>query len=293
MATYAIGDVQGCFASLMALLDAIRFNRRRDAVWFTGDLVNRGPDSLGVLRFVADLGPRAVCVLGNHDLHLLAVAHGQRKLRPKDTLRDILEAPDRDALLGWLRHRPLLHHDTVNHADHQSRRDHGSLCDTRRVSLIHAGLPPQWTLAEAQHHARTVEAGLQGPDFTARLAEITHKTCRQWTTPGAENAQRCYTANCLTLLRYCSAEGVLDLEHKGPPGTQPQPYLPWFAVPHRAHAGQNIVFGHWASLGGYDAPGMYGLDTACVWGGRLTAMCLETKRRTSVACQETALSGVS
>lgn len=275
MATYAIGDVQGCFASLMALLGAIRFNRRRDALWFTGDLVNRGPDSLGVLRFVTDLGPRAVCVLGNHDLHLLAVTHGQRKLRPRDTLRDILEASDRDALLGWLQHRPLLHRD-----------------DARQLSLIHAGLPPQWTLAEAQHHARAVEAGLQGPDFVARLAEITQKTCRQWTTPDAENARCCYTANCLTRMRYCSADGVLDLEHKGPPGTQPPPYLPWFAVPHRAHADQDIIFGHWASLGGYSAPGLYGLDTACVWSGRLTAMHLETKRRTSVACRDTAVPGV-
>ncbi len=276
MATYAIGDVQGCFASLMALLEAIRFDRRRDTLWFTGDLVNRGPDSLGVLRFVADLDERAVCVLGNHDLHLLAVVHGQRKLRPKDTLRGILEAPDRDALLDWLRHRPLLCRD-----------------DDRDVSLIHAGLPPQWTLAEAQRHARALEADLQGPDFVAHLADITHKTSRRWLPSGPAKARRRYTAGCLTLLRYCRADGTLGLEHKGPPGTQPQPYLPWFAVPHRAHTGHELVFGHWASLGGYSAPGIHGLDTACVWGGRLTALCLETGRRTSVACQETALSGLA
>ena len=276
MATYAIGDVQGCFASLMALLEAIRFDRRRDTLWFTGDLVNRGPDSLEVLRFAADLGERAVCVLGNHDLHLLAVAHGQRRLRPKDTLRGILEAPDRDALLDWLRHRPLLYRD-----------------DDRDISLIHAGLPPQWTLAEAQRHARALEAELQGPDFVAHLADITHKTCRRWLPSGPTQARRRYTAGCLTLLRYCRADGTLGLEHKGPPGSQPQPYLPWFAVPHRAHAGHELVFGHWASLGGYRAPGLHGLDTACVWGGRLTALCLETGRRTSVACQETALSGVA
>jgi len=276
MATYVIGDVQGCFASLTALLEAIRFDRRRDTLWFTGDLVNRGPDSLGVLRFVADLDERAVCVLGNHDLHLLAVAHGQRKLRPKDTLRSVLEAPDRDALLDWLRHRPLLYRD-----------------DDRGVSLIHAGLPPQWPLAEAQRHARALEAELQGPNFVAHLADITHKTCRRWLPSGPTQARRRYTAGCLTLLRYCRADGTLGLEHKGPPGTQPQPYLPWFAVPHRAHAGHELVFGHWASLGGYSAPALHGLDTACVWGGRLTALCLETGRRTSVACQETALSGVA
>lgn len=276
MATYAIGDVQGCSASLMALLEEIRFDRRRDTLWFTGDLVNRGPDSLGVLRFAADLGERAVCVLGNHDLHLLAVAHGQRRLRPKDTLRGILEAPDRDALLDWLRHRPLLYQD-----------------DIQRVSLIHAGLPPQWPPAEAQRHARALEADLQGPDFVAHLATIVNKTCRRWLPSGPAKARRRYTAGCLTLLRYCRADGTLGLEHKGPPGTQPQPYLPWFAVPHRAHAGHELVFGHWASLGGYRAPGLQGLDTACVWGGRLTALCLETGRRTSVACQETALSGVA
>ena len=276
MATYAIGDVQGCFASLMALLEAIRFDRRRDTLWLTGDLVNRGPDSLGVLRFVADLDERAVCVLGNHDLHLLAVAHGQRKLRPKDTLRDILEAPDRDALLDWLRHRPLLYQDNA-----------------RRVGLIHAGLPPQWTLAEAHNHARSLEADLQGSDFVSHLADITHKTCRRWLPAGPAKARRRYTAGCLTLLRYCRADGTLGLGHKGSPGTQPQPYLPWFAIPHRAHAGHELVFGHWASLGGYSAPGIHGLDTACVWGGRLTAMCLETGRRTSVACQETARPGLA
>ena len=213
MATYAIGDVQGCSASLMALLEAIRFDRRRDTLWFTGDLVNRGPDSLGVLRFAADLGERAVCVLGNHDLHLLAVAHGQRRLRPKDTLRGILETPDRDALLDWLRHRPLLYQD-----------------DIQRVSLIHAGLPPQWPPAEAQRHARALEADLQGPDFVAHLATIVNKTCRRWLPSGPAKARRRYTAGCLTLLRYCRADGTLGLEHKGPPGTQPQPYLPWFAV---------------------------------------------------------------
>ena len=276
MATYAIGDVQGCSASLMALLEAIRFDRRSDTLWFTGDLVNRGPDSLGVLRFVADLGERAVCVLGNHDLHLLAVAHGQRRLRPKDTLRGILEAPDRDALLDWLRHRQLLYHD----AD-------------RGISLIHAGLPPQWPLAESQRHAGALEADLQGLDFVAHLATIVNKNCRRWLPSGPAKARRRYTAGCLTLLRYCRADGTLGLEHKGPPGTQPQPYLPWFAVLHRAHAGHELVFGHWASLGGYRAPGLQGLDTACVWGGPLTALCLETGRRTSVACQETALSGVA
>ncbi len=276
MATYAIGDVQGCCVSLMALLEAIRFDRRRDTLWFTGDLVNRGPDSLGVLRFVTDLDERAICVLGNHDLHLLAVAHGQRKLRPKDTLQAVLEAPDRDALLDWLRHRSLLYRD-----------------DDRGVSLVHAGLPPQWPLAEAQRHARALEAELQGPDFVAHLADITHKTCRRWLPSGPAKVRRRYTAGCLTLLRYCRADGTLGLEHKGPPGTQPQLYLPWFGVPHRAHAGHELVFGHWASLGGYSAPGIHGLDTACVWGGRLTALCLETGRRTSVACQETALSGLA
>ena len=279
MATYAIGDVQGCFASLLALLDAIHFNRDHDDLWFAGDLVNRGPESLAVLRFVRNLGDRATTVLGNHDLHLLAVAHTQQDLREEDTLTEVLEAPDCEALCMWLRHRPFLHHDT-----------------SRKVSLVHAGLPPQWTLAQALNYARAAQDVLQGPHCTEFLAKIVKKTSKMWTPTLTHWEQLCYSTHCFTLLRYCDATGQLALDQKGPPGTQPKPYLPWFSIQQRAHQvpkDQTILFGHWAALGAYTAPGIYALDTGCVWGGHLSALCLETMERASVKCRETSLTPMS
>jgi bis(5'-nucleosyl)-tetraphosphatase (symmetrical) len=270
MATYAIGDIQGCFATLLALLDTIAFDRGQDRLWFTGDLVNRGPQSLAVLRFVKDLGDRAVTVLGNHDLHLLAVAHGRGHFKPKDTFTDVLDAPDGDALLAWLRHQPLLYHDAA-----------------LDMTMVHAGLPPQWTLAEAQAHAAEVETALQRADFAVFLAHLETTAATQRTSSRQRWQRLCYISNCLTRLRYCDAHGRLALEDTGPPGSQPAPYLPWFAIPGRASATLNIVFGHWASLNSPTPAGVYHLDTGCVWGGSLTAMCLETRVRVSVACRET------
>jgi bis(5'-nucleosyl)-tetraphosphatase (symmetrical) len=269
MATYAIGDVQGCLASLLALLDTIGFDRARDRLWFTGDLVNRGPHSLEVLRLVRDLGDRAVTVLGNHDLHLLAVAQGQGSLRPKDTFTDVLEAPDRDALLTWLRQQPLLYHDA-----------------TLDMTLVHAGLPPQWTLAMARTHAAAVEEVLRGANYPEFLAHLEATTVTQWSPALGVQERLCYITCCLTRLRYCDMTGQLAPEVKDPPGSQPAPYLPWFAIPGRASAGCHIVFGHWATLGSCSAPGVYHLDTGCVWGGTLTALCLETHERVSIACRD-------
>lgn len=267
MAVYAIGDVQGCFSTLLQLLDTVTFDRERDQLWFTGDLVNRGQQSLEVLRFVKDLGDHALTVLGNHDLHLLAVAQGQARLRPKDTFTDVLDAPDRHALLAWLRHRPLFHHDT-----------------SLGVILVHAGLPPQWTPAMARAYAAEVETMLYGPQYVEFLQHINGNTASRWSATLASWERLGYSVNCLTRLRYCDVEGKLALKEKGPPGTQHIPYLPWFAVPHRAHADHTVVFGHWSSLGFYTAPGVYALDSGCVWGGTLTALCLETRERISVAC---------
>jgi bis(5'-nucleosyl)-tetraphosphatase (symmetrical) len=270
MATYAIGDVQGCFATLLQLLDTLGFHRDRDQLWFAGDLVNRGPHSLEVLRFVRDLGDRALTVLGNHDLHLLAVAHGQTRVKPKDTFTDVLEAPDRDALLTWLRHRPLLHHDVA-----------------LGVTLVHAGLPPQWTPAVAQACAAEAEVVLRGPSYLECLRRIADNDCSHWSATLRGWEKFAYVLNCLTQLRYCDAAGRLALGAKGPPGTQSPPYLPWFALPQRAHVDHTILFGHWATLGAYTAPGIYALDTGCVWGGTLSALCVETKERISVAYGET------
>ena len=199
MATYAIGDVQGCFESLMALLDTLQFDSARDRLWFTGDLVNRGPRSLETLRFVRNLGERAVTVLGNHDIHLLGVACGGRKLRSGDTLKGVLEAHDRDELIAWLRSRPLLHRD----AD-------------RKLTMVHAGLPPQWRLSTAETCAVTVEAALNGPDIEMLLRQMSDNGCDAWSTflPYVEQAG--YILNCLTRMRYCDAAGRLELKDKGP-----------------------------------------------------------------------------
>ena len=232
MAVYAIGDVQGCFTALLALLDRLHFDRTRDRLWFAGDLVNRGPQSLEVLRFVKALGDRAVTVLGNHDLHLLTVAYGQRRLKPKDTFADVLAAPDRDDLLTWLRHRPLLHHDT-----------------NFGMTLIHAGVPPQWTLAMTQAYAAEVGAVLRGPDYSLFLKNLDGPAPDQGVAASGTWERLRYITHCLTRLRYCDVDGRLNDEATGPPGSQPPPYLPWFAFPQRASADLNIVFGHWSSLG--------------------------------------------
>jgi len=253
MAVYAIGDVQGCLTPLLALLDRLHFDDTHDQLWFAGDLVNRGPQSLEVLRFVKALGNSAVTVLGNHDLHLLTVASGQRRLKPQDTLQDVLAAPDRDALLTWLRHRPLLHHDTA----------YG-------MTLIHAGVPPQWTLAMAQAAAAEVEAALRGPEALLFLKHLDGQALDEGGAASGPWERLRYLTHCLTRLRFCDADGRLNAEATGPPGSQPAPYLPWFAFPQRASADLTIVFGHWSSLGLYQAPGVYGLDTGCVRGGALT-----------------------
>lgn len=266
MATYAIGDVQGCFTTLMTLLEAIAFDSSRDRLWFAGDLVNRGPQSLEVVRFVKGLGDRAVTVLGNHELHLFAVAYAGRRIKAKDTIIDILETPDREALLTWLRQQPFLHYDPA--------------FDT---VMLHAGLPPQWTLRRARACAKEASSHLQSSSFTAFLQHIMGNNAATWPEANDAPDRLPYITNCFTRMRFCDAQGRLDFVSKGPPGTQPAPYLPWFDHAHRAHA-TTTVFGHWAALGAYTAPGVYALDTGCVWGQKLTALCLETKTRTSVPC---------
>jgi bis(5'-nucleosyl)-tetraphosphatase (symmetrical) len=269
MATYAIGDVQGCFETLCALLDTIAFDRTRDRLWFAGDLVNRGPRSLDVLRFVKALGDCALTVLGNHDLNLLAVAHGLKKSKPQDTLTEVFAACDREALLTWLRHRSFFHFDPA-----------------LGIAMVHAGLPPQWTLEMAQDYAANLETALQGPDYRHLLKRISGHTAVDWRQADDEWTQHAYCLQCFTHLRFCDAQGRLELKTKGPPGTQPEPYQPWFDLPGRRTANHTIVFGHWASLGPCTAPGVYALDTGCVWGGSLTALCLETREQFSVASRE-------
>lgn len=258
MTTYAIGDIQGCFQQLQALLEKIGFDAGKDRLWLVGDLVNRGPDSLAVLRFVKSLGSSAVTVLGNHDLHLLAVANGHLRYHKGDTFQDVLAAPDRDELLDWLRRRPLMHHDP----------DLG-------YSMLHAGLPPQWDLAQALACAREAEARLQAEDYGRLIGAMYGNHPNHWQAVRDDNERQRFIINCFTRLRYCDAEGYLALEEKGTFGTQAKGLLPWFAVPGRASRDLTIVFGHWSTIGGYRGNGVSCLDTGCVWGGKLSALPLD------------------
>jgi bis(5'-nucleosyl)-tetraphosphatase (symmetrical) len=259
MATYAIGDLQGCYPELRALLDRLRFDPARDDLWFVGDLVNRGPTSLECLRFVKRLGARAKVVLGNHDLHLLAIALGAgRKPRRGDTLQEVLDAPDRDELLDWLRRRPLLHHDPL-----------------LGYTMVHAGLPPQWDLATATLCAREVEGVLAGPDHAAFLGEMYGDQPDLWSEGLTGTARLRFAVNALTRMRFCTHDGRLELHAKGAPRAAPPELVPWFAVRGRRSTSLNLIFGHWSTLGEADGFGVFPLDTGCVWGGRLSALRLD------------------
>lgn len=269
MAIYAIGDVQGCYGELQNLLAQVDYTPTRDQLWFVGDLVNRGPQSLQVLRFVKNLGSTAHCVLGNHDLHLLAVAAGCEHVRDSDTFHDVLAAPDCDELLDWLCHLPLLYHDAAT-----------------SFTMIHAGLPPQWDLAQARACATEVEAVLRGPARDTFLRQMYGNEPDSWSDALRGMPRLRFITNCFTRLRYCDAEGRLALQEKGAPGSQPAPWVPWFTVPTRRSRDLNILFGHWSTLGEYSAPGVYALDTGCVWGGSLSALRIDGRehRRVRVAC---------
>lgn len=261
MAVYAIGDIQGCLQDLFALLEEINFHAAKDQIWFTGDLINRGPESLETLRFVKGLGDSAVTVLGNHDLHLLAVAEGLSPVKGNDTLEEILQAPDRDELLHWLRQQPLLHHDAE-----------------LGFTMVHAGLPPQWDLAQAQACAAEAEAVLRSDDYKEFFAHMygNEPACWDDNLSGWDRIR--FIVNAFTRLRYCSAEGVLDFHAKGEPGTQAEGIMPWFEVPGRRSVDAEIIFGHWSTLGLYRQHGITSLDTGCLWGGLLTAMHLASDR---------------
>lgn len=266
MTDYAIGDVQGCHDPLVRLLEKLAFDPSRDRLWFTGDLVNRGPDSLATLRFVRQLGERALCVLGNHDLHLLAVHAGYIKQKKRDTLQAVLDAPDCDELIAWLRCRPM--------ALHQC----GFL-------MVHAGVLPQWDVTQTIQCAAEVEAVLRSDGYGEFLREMYGDEPAAWhdALSGADRL-RCIV-NALTRLRFCSTDGRMRLDAKGPPGSQPPGYLPWFRVPGRATAGTRIIFGHWSTLGDVEDAGIHGLDSGCVWGGKLSAMPLDrTTERITARC---------
>jgi bis(5'-nucleosyl)-tetraphosphatase (symmetrical) len=262
VARIAIGDVQGCLPELRRLVSRIGFSVDRDELWFVGDLVNRGPDSLGVLRFVRSLGDNARVVLGNHDLHLLAVVlgGGVRRLRGDDTLDEVLAARDRDTLVEWLLRRPLAIADATS----------GDL-------MVHAGLVPAWSAAKAMALATEVGKRLQDSPGTV-LAAMYGNRPERWTDALVGSDRDRFVINALTRLRFCRNDGSVDMKLKGRPGSQPEGWVPWFDVPGRASEGTRVIFGHWSTLGLLQRPQLLGLDSGCVWGGALTARSLDDER---------------
>ncbi|HEX5760793.1 MAG TPA: symmetrical bis(5'-nucleosyl)-tetraphosphatase [Thermoanaerobaculia bacterium] len=259
MATWAIGDVHGCVATLRRLLERVGFDRRRDRLWAVGDLVNRGPRSLEALRWAAAMGDRLVAVLGNHDLHLLARARGIAEPRRRDTLDEVLAAPDRDDLLDWLIERPLLHREG-------------------EWTLVHAGLFPAWTLAQAERLARDTEAALRGREGDALLRAIDRKTAERWEEglAGRDRARAALAA--FARLRTLTADGRMCPDFTGPPAEAPDGCAPWFERPRRSAGRGTVVFGHWAALGLHREDGVVCLDSGAAWGRSLSALRLDDGR---------------
>lgn len=276
MATYAIGDIQGCYDELQALLTLIEYKPEHDQLWLAGDLVNRGPKSLEVLRF-ASKTPNVICVLGNHDLHLLALAHNLFPKHKSHTLDNILNAPDCQELIDWLRHQPLLYHDPL-----------------LNYTMVHAGLAPQWTLTQAKEHAAEIETVLRSDHYSELLANMYSDEPSQWDNQLSGWPRLRLIINYLTRMRFCDAKGKLDLHEKGTLDTLDANKIPWFQIPWRANKDTNIIFGHWAALLRKNdqvlksdslAPHLYALDGGCVWGGDLIAMRLEDCQFFNLHCK--------
>jgi len=266
MSTYAIGDVQGCFNELVQLLDKINFDESNDRLWFVGDIVNRGPDSLKVLDFIMNLGKSAVTVLGNHDLHLVAIAEGLAKQKKIDTLDTILSSPDKQKLLAWIRQQPLMHHDKE-----------------LNLSMIHAGLPPQWEIHQALELASEVTQILTSDDYLSFLKSMYGNTPNAWDENLVGNDRLRFIVNCFTRMRYLNNKNELNFSEKGAPGTQADHLFPWFTIKDRKSKNDKIIFGHWSTvlLGNihdFTSYNVYPIDTGCLWDGELTAMRLEDKK---------------
>lgn len=267
MTTYAIGDLHGCLTPLRHLLDKLAFDPANDRLWFVGDLVNRGPQSLETLRFVKDLGDSAITVLGNHDLHLLGVVHGVRKSSGKDTLEDILKAPDRDELCHWLAARPLLHVDkSLGHV------------------LVHAGIYPGWTLKRAKKLNEELHTVLTN-DLPELLSYMYGNTPAKWSKDLSDHDRHRFAINAFTRMRYCESDGSLDLKYNGPPFRAPATLQPWYQLPQRKPVDMNIIFGHWSSHPSICREGIIPTDRGCLWGGSLAAYAIDTRTSYWVAGQ--------
>ncbi len=268
MATYAIGDVQGCYSQLKALLVKLNFKSDKDQLWFAGDIVNRGPDSLGTLRFIKSLEDNAVTVLGNHDLHLLAIAHGHGKKGKRDTLDEIFKAKDSESLLHWLLHRPLVHYQTTHH-----------------VCMIHAGLYPGWSIHQALQYSKEVEQILQSTNAVDFFENMYGDKPKKWSNELEGWDRLRFITNCFTRMRYINDDLKLRLKEKGAPGNQPEDTHPWFEFD-RIDPELNIIFGHWSTLTDPKIKHLHPLDTGCLWGGKLTAIKVneKMKKRISIKC---------
>ncbi len=265
MATYAIGDIQGCLQPFEQLLELIGFNLQRDRLWLVGDLVNRGPDSLATLRYVRDLGDAAITVLGNHDLHLLTVAAGFGRIHQTDTLDDILDAPDRAALLDWLRSRKLFHHDD-------------------KYAMVHAGLLPQWTIQRAAELAAEVERVLQSTQHTQLAQHMYGGQPDRWEESLRGWDRMRVIINAMTRMRVCTADGRMEFRHKGKPENMPPGFLPWFEVPNRRSADTTLICGHWSALGVRIEEKLLAIDGGCLWGRQLCAVRLEDRQVFQINC---------
>jgi bis(5'-nucleosyl)-tetraphosphatase (symmetrical) len=265
MTTYAIGDIQGCFHSFQALLKKIHFDPSQDKLWFVGDLVNRGPGSLPMLRWMFDHQDALVTVLGNHDLHTLVVAEGFVSAHRSDTIGPLLDAPDAPQLLSWLRHQPLVH------AEHD-------------YLLVHAGLLPEWTAKDALTLSKEVEAALQGEHYREFLKHMYGNQPAGWHQDLTGWDRLRVITNAMTRMRICSHHHEMEFKFKGEVANIPAGYLPWFQLAHRASANTRIIFGHWSALGLYQGDNVYALDTGCLWGGSLSAMRLEDQAIFQVDC---------
>lgn len=257
MAVYAVGDVQGCLEPLQCLLEHVAFDPSKDRLWLVGDLVNRGPQSLETLRFLYGIRDSLVCVLGNHDLHLLAAAYNIERLKKTDTLREVLEAPDRNELLEWLRQQKLMHYD-----------------EERNIAMVHAGIPPQWTLKKALKCAGEVEEALRDDNLIEPFLDGMYgNEPAKWDKDLHGVTRLRVITNYFTRMRFCTRDGKLDLKGKEGVDTALPGYAPWFSYSERKTKGLKIIFGHWAALEGKcDEPDMFALDTGCVWGGAMVLL---------------------
>jgi len=266
MTIYAVGDIQGCYVEFQQLLKQIRFDPAQDKLWLVGDLVNRGPGSLQVLRLVKSFGDSAITVLGNHDLHLLAVAEGAAELHRSDTLDEVLSAPDRDELLTWLRRQRLLH----------AEGDY---------VLVHAGLLPQWSVKQAASLAHEVEKALRGDDYATFLARMYGNAPHNWDDELTGYKRLRVITNAFTRMRICTLQGEMEFKFKGEVEHIPEGYLPWFDVPNRVTRDATVIFGHWSALGLKITPKVIALDTGCLWGGPMSAIRLEDRQLFQVSCK--------